>query len=155
MSSFKEQVAYNKNKVMSVKNQQLLLEELNSTCRVHGVSEDALKQGFLDNSDEFKKVIEETAQRIKKGRLVSQTYAGVIAFVADLFDVEIKIYSGVCFPPNYKDTPQAQKDRDAIAKANGEHPMFPTHTYIECNGKTYEYYNGYTDGIEKVDVVEV
>lgn len=155
MSKFSEQVVFNKSKVEKVMATPLLLEELTSTCKAHGVTEDAFRENFLDNSDLFKQIVIETARRIRKGKLVSQAYAGVVAFVANYFNTEYAVYSGVCFPPNYKDTPNAQKDREALANSSEEHPMFPTHTYIQCNGKVYEYYNGYTDGIEKVDVVEV
>lgn len=155
MSSFKEQVAYNKKKVMDIANQESLWGEVVFTYKAYGMTEESFKQNFLSNSEQFVSVVEGTAQRIRKGKVISQTYAGIVALIASRFSMDYKVYSGVCFPPNYKDTPNAQGDRDAIKKANGKHPMFPTHTYIECNGKTYEYYNGYVSGIEKVDVVEV
>lgn len=158
MSSFNEQVQYNGQRVKSIMENPNLQSEIYAAFKSRGLNSKTFKENFMENTHLFNQIVASVAHKIKKGNILSHTYAGIVASIAKQYDVDYKVKSGVCFPPNYTNSPVALEDKEVIKKgkeSGNEHPLFPNHTYIECGDKTYEYYRGYTEGIEKVDVVEV
>ena len=113
-----------------------------------------LKNELLSNSKEFKQFAYNVANT--RPGLVTQTgYACVVASIADKYEIPYKKYAGCCVAKN---SPKYTEIIDTFnkGKAEGEeHPIFATHMYITINDKNYEYFNGETDNIEHLDVVEI
>lgn len=154
---FLKQVRYNKKKLVDVSQKQEVRLYLDEILKSRGMSNEDFKEEFLENSPIFIGIVKRVASQVSVGKIVSPVYAGIVAFVADRYGIEYKVMSGLCFTPDYK-REFADKDKESIKKykADGnEHPFYPNHTYLMINDTCYEYFNGYVEGIEKVDVVEV
>ena len=96
-----------------------------------------------------------TYAKIMPGRVSCTTYAAAVAKIADDLGVKYRIYAGFCVPKSF---PKYEEDKKAFKEKrdNGvEHPMFPTHVYLEtAKGVIYEYYNGEKD-IDHIDSVVI
>lgn len=120
--------------------------------KVSGITD--LKSAFEANDEKFEKFVL-TYAKIMPGRVSCTTYAAAVAKIADDLGVKYRIYAGFCVPKSF---PKYEEDKKAFKEKrdNGvEHPMFPTHVYLEtAKGVIYEYYNGEKD-IDHIDSVVI
>jgi hypothetical protein len=127
---------------------------IDSQARAEGLTQDALKEGLLANSEQFRSFCYSIAKTLMPGRVSCTTYAAVVALVAKKVGVEYKAYSGFCLQ---KSNPKfdAEKAKFEELKGSDPHPAFATHVFIVINDMFYEYYNGDTANIEHFDYVEI
>lgn len=131
------------------------INSIKMMAKSRGVSMDMLKSGLQSNSKEFRQFCFVYASTLMPGHVSCTTYAAVVAQIAQHFGVPYKAYAGFCLR---KSSPRYNKDKgdwDAKKAQGEEHPFFATHVYLEVNGKSFEYYDGDTSGVEHLDVVEI
>lgn len=115
---------------------------------------DALKGAFESNNELFEQFILLYA-KIMPGKISCTTYAAAVAKLCEDFGVNYKVYTGFCMPKSYVKYKEDKKAYEDKKKKGVEHPMFPTHVYLETSDKKiYEYYNGDKD-IDHIDVVRI
>ena len=113
-----------------------------------------IKKELIANTELFEKFVL-AYSRIMPGKVSCTTYAAAVAKLCDDLGIKYKIYTGFCIPKSYAKYAEDKKAYED-KKSNGiEHPMFPTHVYLEADikgkKKIYEYYNGDKD-IDHIDV---
>lgn len=149
---FQKQVQHYKDKFYATK-KTIRTEQITRYAKSMGLAD--LSVDLKANSLPFQNLCLNVAKTLMPGRVSCTTYAAVVACAADMLGIEYKVYSGFCMPksaPNYdKNLSEYHKRKDAGV----EHPVPATHLYVQIEGVCYEIYNGETNGIEHIDVVEV
>lgn len=133
----------------------LCAKSLSSVARSRGVTVDALKEGLQTNSDTFQNFCKNYAKSLMPGKISQCGYAVVVASIASRLGVPYKSYTGFALRQN---DPRYEMDKAAWQEkaAQGEICVFfANHFWTEVNGKVFEYFNGDTEAIDHLDVVEI
>lgn len=123
-------------------------------AKSQGINDEALKDGFINNSEEFRNLIYTFSKTLMPGHVSCTTYAAIVAVVASNYGVAYKGYAGFCLP---RSNPRYSAELAEFNKRKGteEHPTFANHVYTEANGQIYEFFNGTTSDIDHIDCVEI
>ena len=152
---FDSQIKHYKDKFNSIKSE-LTASAVISTARANGITDEFLKAGLLENSEEFRLYCYKYAKTLMPGRVSCTTYAAVVAVLAEHYRVAYKVMSGFCLPINsVKYTEEKASWDKKRAETNEEHPIFANHVFLKINDKDYEYFNGDTSNIDHIDCIEI
>ena len=152
---FDSQVAHYRNKFYyTVDN--ISISDIEVNAKGKGITDEALKAGLLEDSEEFRKFCYSFAKTLMPGRVSCTTYAAVVAVIAKKFEIPYKAYSGFCLRNNLSNSEsEKEKFNKLKSQGNDEHPVFANHVYLVINDSFYEYFNGDTSNIDHLDCVEL
>lgn len=151
---YKEQVEHYKKRMLEMKNAMAGVD-IDGVVASLGFTGMDLKQELLDNTQKIQTVALNIAKKATLGRILGYGYAAAITNLADLLGVNYKLYSGFCVPSDSVRFSKELADFDKKKTADNPHPSMANHFYVMIGNNCYEYYNGRTSGIEKIDVAEV
>lgn len=152
---FDSQINHYKEKFRSIRDG-LNANVIIASAKSNGVTDEFLKAGLLENSDEFRLFCYKYAQTLMPGRVSCVTYAAVVSKLADHYGVDYSVCSGFCLP---KDNARYVEEKESWSKkkaeSGDEHPVFANHVFIKINDKEYEYFNGDTSNIDHIDYITI
>ena len=151
---FKKQMDYYKRHVEDVK-KKMGTKDVVMLAKSINFDLDTLEEAFKSNTNEFKKFGYVLAKSIVSGAVSSDIYAGVVAFYAEKYNLDYKVYTGFCMPNDHPKHDDAVRDFDNKKESGAEHPMLPNHVFIEIDDKFYELFENEFSNIDHIDFVEI
>lgn len=130
-------------------------ETVEKYAKGKGVDAETLKSEFIANTDNFKTLIYNYAKTLMPGKVSCTTYAAIVVVLAKKYGLSYKVMSGFCL---IKSNPKYERDRadfETMRSKGVEHPLFANHVYVVINSQEYEFYNGETNNIDHIDVIEI
>jgi len=152
---FDSQIKHYKEKFDSIR-KELNANAIIAGAKSNGVTDEFLKAGLIENSEEFRLYCYKYAKTLMPGRVSCTTYAAVVSVLADHYGVEYNVCSGFCLPvSNEKYSSEKAAWEKRRSETSEEHPVFANHVFLKINDKYYEYFNGDTSNIDHIDCITI